>query len=191
MPTGGGTPVRLDVEYADKLSRLLIFVKWLLAIPHFIILYVLLLIMYVITVIAFFTILFTRKYPQGMHNFSVGVFRWQSNLLAYVLLLRDEYPPFSWEDGKYPVSMEIDYPAELNRWAPLYKWLLVIPNILVLAIVGIVAYILIFVGWFAILFTGKLPRGIFDFIVGWMRWTMRANGYTYLLRDEYPPFSMK
>jgi hypothetical protein len=188
MPAG---PIRYDVESQEAHSRLLIFVKWLLAIPHLLILYVLLALWYVVTIIAFFTILFTQKYPQGLFNFAVGVMRWQANVNAYLWLLRDEYPPFSWEEGQYPVTLQIDYPETLNRWAPLYKWLLVIPNIIVLAVVGLVAYVLIIVGWFAILFTGKLPRGIVDFVVGTMRWSTRATAYLYLMRDEYPPFSMK
>jgi hypothetical protein len=186
-----GYPVRFDVEYPDQLSRLLIFVKWLLAIPHFLIIYVLGLLLYIVTIIAFFAILFTQKYPQGLFNFAVGVMRWQANLNAYVLLLRDEYPPFSWEEGQYPVTFEVDYQPTLNRWAPLYKWLIVIPNVIVLVLVAIVAYVLLIIGWFAILFTGNMPRGIFDFIVGMLRWSSRVNTYIYLMHDEYPPFSMK
>lgn len=189
--TGDVPPVRFDVEYSDSLSRLLIFVKWLLAIPHLIILYFLSAVASVITIIAFFAILFTKKYPKGLFDFYVGVLRWNANVYAYILLLRDDYPPFSWEPGNYPVTLEIDYPEELSRWAPLYKWLLVIPNVIVLMVIALVAYVLIIVGWFAILFTGKMPRGIHDFVVGTGRWYMRATAYSNLLRDEYPPFSMK
>jgi len=187
----GAEPIRYDVEYQESHSRLLIFVKWLLAIPHFLILYALLLVQYVITIIAFFTILFTQSYPKGLFDFSVGVLRWQANLNAYLWLLRDEYPPFSWDEGKYPVTLQIDYPEKLARFAPLYKWLLIIPSIIVLALVAIIAYLLVIVGWLAILFTGNLPRGIHDFIVGMNRWSTRATAYMYLMRDEYPPFSMK
>ncbi len=186
-----GDPVRFDVEYPDQLSRLLIFFKWLLVIPHLIIIGVLGMVQYVITIVAFFTILFTKKYPEGLFNIAVGVMRWNANANAYMLLLRDEYPPFSWEPGEYPLSLEIDYPDELSRWAPLYKWLLIIPNLIALVIVAIVAYFLLFIAWFAILFTGKFPRGMFDFVVGTMRWGLRVNAYLYLMRDEYPPFSLK
>jgi hypothetical protein len=186
-----GYPLRYDVEYQEGHSRLLIFVKWLLAIPHFVILYLLGLIAYIITIIAFFSILFTQKYPRGMFNYMVGYQRWYANLAAYILLLRDEYPPFNWEAGGYPVTYEVDYPETLNRWAPLYKWLIIIPNLIVMAIVFIVAYVLVLVAWLAILFTGKLPRGIHDFVVGALRWSYRINVYIYLMRDEYPPFSMK
>ncbi|MEX0682780.1 MAG: DUF4389 domain-containing protein [Dehalococcoidia bacterium] len=191
-PGGPVYPVRFDVEYSENLSRWLIFVKWLLAIPHLIILYALWLVVYVIIVIAFFTILFTKKYPRGLFDFVVGVLRWQANVTAYVGLMRDEYPPFSWEPGKYPVTFEADYPQELSRFGPWYKWLLIIPNLIVLILVMLVAYVLWIIAFFAILFTGKFPRGMFDFIVGTLRWNARANAYAFdLLTDEYPPFSMK
>ena len=194
MPTAApapGYPVRFDVEYPEELSRLLIFVKLLLAIPHLFILYALGVVQSVITIIALFAILFTTRYPEGLFKISVGVLRWQANVSAYILLLRDEYPPFSWDAGEYPLALEVEYPDTLNRWLPLVKWLLAIPNAIVLAILGFVAYILVFFAWFAILFTGKFPRGLFDFIVGTQRWTLRLNAYIYLMRDEYPPFSLK
>ncbi len=191
--TAGATeprdPVRFDLEYPDELSRLLIFVKWLLVIPHLFVLYALGAVLAVITLIAFFAILFTTRYPEGLFKIAVGVQRWQANVYAYMFLMRDEYPPFSWDSGEYPVTVEIEYPDTLNRWLPLIKWLLIIPNMIVLMLVGLIAYLLIFVAWFAILFTGKFPRGMFDFVVGAQRWSLRLNAYIYLMRDEYPPFS--
>ncbi len=150
-------PLRFDVEYPEKLSRLLIFVKWLLAIPHFIILYVLGIIVSLVTLIAFFAILFTKRYPQGMFNFAVGINRWGANVSAYVGLLRDEYPPFSSEPGNYPVTFDIEYPEHLSRWMPLVKWLLAIPHIIVLLFLYLAIYVVYLVAWFAILFTGKFP----------------------------------
>lgn len=188
---GGGYPVRFDVEYPESLSRLLIFVKWLLAIPHFLILYVLGAVAYICTFIAFFAILFTTKYPRGLFDFVVNFQRWNANNSAYVGLLRDEYPPFSWEPGKYPVTYEVDYPENLNRWLPLIKWLLVIPHLIVLILLFIIGYIIWIIAFFAILFTGRFPKGMFDFIVGMTRWSYRVNAYVYLLTDAYPPFSMK
>ncbi len=188
---GASYPLRYDVEYPEKLSRLLIFVKWLLAIPHFLILYALSAVASIITFIAFFAILFTKRYPRGLFDFVVNIYRWNANVSAYVGLLRDDYPPFSWDPGKYPVTFEVDYPEQLSRWLILIKWLLVIPNLIALLFVFIVAYILWIVAWLAILFTGSFPRGMFNFIVGTMRWSYRVSAYTNLLRDEYPPFSMK
>ena len=186
-----GYPLRYDVEYPENLSRWLIFVKWLLAIPHFLILYALMGVANVILFIAFFAILFTRRFPRGLFDFVVNIYRWNANVSAYVGLLRDEYPPFSWEAGKYPVTYEVDYPEQLNRWLPLVKWLLALPHYIVLMLLLIVAVLLWIVAWFAILFTGRFPQGIFNFIIGVTRWTYRVNAYVYLLRDDYPPFSLK
>lgn len=187
---GAGYPIRYDVAYPERLSRGLIFIKWLLAVPHYVIVYFLALAWEVVTFIAFFAILFTKKYPEGLFKFSVGVRRWQANVSAYVGLLRDEYPPFSMDAGQYAVVYEVDYPAELSRWLIFVKWLLVIPHILVVALLGVVTLLLGIVAWFAILFTGKFPRSLFDFIVGVQRWSERVNGYVSLFTDAYPPFSM-
>jgi hypothetical protein len=188
--TGGSMyPVRFDVAYPERLSRWLIFVKWLLAIPHFVIVYLLSLALSVVTFIAFFAILFTKKYPEGLFKFAVGVRRWNANVSAYVGLLRDEYPPFSMDAGQYAVVYDVDYPGEMSRWLIFVKWLLIIPNLIVLLLFLIVAIVLWIVAWFAILFTGKFPRGMFDFIVGVSRWSERANAYTSFFTDKYPPFS--
>jgi hypothetical protein len=184
-------PLRFDVEYPQKLSRLLIFVKWLLAIPHLIVVYLLGYVLSLLTFIAFFAILFTKQYPEALFNFVVGIQRWTFNTYAYVGLLRDEYPPFSFDSGQYPVNLDVERAPELSRWLIFIKWLLVIPNLIVLAIVGIAAFVVTIIAWFAILFTGSYPRGMFDFVVGAMRWSARANAYTYLWTDRYPPFSLK
>jgi hypothetical protein len=185
-------PVRYDVEYPEELSRWLIFVKWLLAIPHFMILWALSIAAGVMGFIAFFAILFTKRYPRGLFDFVVNVNRWSANVDAYTSFLRDEYPPFSWERGQYAVTYEVDYPEELNRWLPLIKWwLLAIPHYIVLFFLGIAAFVVWVIAFFAILFTKGFPRGLFDFIVGVTRWEYRVNAYAGLLRDEYPPFSFR
>ena len=185
-------PLRFDVDYPEKLSRWLIFVKWLLALPHFLILYALTAVADVITFIAFFAILFTGRYPRGLFDFVVNIYRWQENVFAYYALFRDEYPPFSWEAGKYPVTFEVDYPERLSRWMIFVKWLLAIPHIIVLLFLYIIALVVWVIVWFAILFTGRFPRGLFDFLVGVSRWSLRVNAYALLLlRDDYPPFSLR
>ena len=184
-------PLRYDVEYPEELSRWLIFVKWLLAFPHFIILYLLGIASSVVGFIAFFAILFTKRYPQGLFDFVVNVNRWGANVGAYTGLFRDEYPPFSWEPGQYAVTYEVDYPEELNRWLPLIKWLLAIPHVIVLLLLFIAIYFVYIIAFFAILFTKRFPRGLFDFTVGVHRWNYRVSAYTALLRDEYPPFSLR
>lgn len=183
-------PLRFDVQYPGGLSRWLIFVKWLLAIPHFLVLWALGTLQGVVTLIAFFSILFTKRYPQGLFDLYVNSARWAANVGVYIGLLRDEYPPFTWEAGKYPVTYEVDYPQGLSRWMILIKWLLVLPHAIVLGVLSIAVFVVVVVAWFAILFTARYPRGLFDFVVGYTRWTYRVGAYTALLRDEYPPFTL-
>ena len=184
-------PLRLEVEYPEQLNRWLPLVKWLLAIPHALIVYALINVASIIQFIAFFAILFTTKYPQPLFEFVVNIYRWQMNLSAYIGLMRDEYPPFTWEPGQYPVTFEIDYPERLNRWMPLIKWLLALPHYIVLTALFIAAGVVWIIAFFAIIFTTRFPRGMFDFNVGVLRWWQRVNAYVYLMRDEYPPFSLK
>jgi len=180
-----------NVEYPESLSRLLLFVKWLLVIPHIIVLYALNIVASVIVLIAFFAILFTKRYPQSLFDMYVGIRRWNLNAYAYALeYMRDEYPPFSWDSGKYPVEFEVEYPEELSRFAPLYKWLLAIPHYIVLIFLITAMVVVVFAAWFAILFTGKFPRSWFEFVEGVLRWTERVYTYVGLLRDEYPPFRL-
>jgi Domain of unknown function (DUF4389) len=183
-------PVRYDVEYPQDLSRWLIFVKWLLAIPHFLILYALLSAAGIVAFFAFFAILFTKRFPREFFDFNANVFRWNANVTSYYLLMRDEYPPFSWESGKYPVTFEIDYPEELSRWLIFVKWLLAIPNLIVLVFLYLGMCVALFIAFFAILFTTRFPESFFTFCVGVTRWSYRLNAYIYLMRDEYPPFSL-
>ena len=191
MSTAESTyPLVFDVEYPERLSRLLIFFKGLLAIPHLIILYALMAVAGAVTVVAWFAILFTGRYPKGLFDFVVGINRWQNNVDAYVLLLRDEYPPFSLSAGQYPVTFDIEYPERLSRLLIFVKWLLIIPHLIVVLFLVIVYGITLVIAWFAILFTGRYPKGMFDFAVGLLRWGARINAYFLLMRDEYPPFSL-
>ena len=186
-------PVRYDVEYPERLSRWKIFVKWIMAIPHFIIVILLVNIAGILQFIAFFAILFTKKWPRGLFDFTVQIYRWTANVAAYaLLLLRDEYPPFSGEAGEYPVLLEVEYDENLSRWLIFVKWLLAIPHYFVLAFLLVAAYVAVFIAFFAILFTGRYPRSLFDFVVGTARWTTRVQAYSHwLMTDRYPPFSLK
>ena len=193
-----GYPVRFDVEYPEKLSRLLNnipYLKAILLIPHFIILILLAIIGLVVGIIAWFGILFTGNYPRGLFNFVVNLQRWGHNASVYYLMLRDEYPPFSGEAGQYsPVRYEVDYPEKLSRLLnniPYLKSILLIPHIIVLIFLFLGYVVVNFIAWWAILFTGKYPRGLFDYTVGVFRWSARVNAYSAMLTDAYPPFSMK
>ena len=159
-------PVRLDIEYPDTLSRLLIFVKWLLAVPHFVVLYFYSMAFSIVSFIAWFAILFTGRYPRGLFDFAIGYMLWNSNVYAYCFLLRDEYPPFTSEQNAYPVQFSLRYPDRLSRWKIFLKWLLIIPNWLALYVLLLAVLATSVVAWFAILFTGRYPEGLFRFAVG-------------------------
>jgi hypothetical protein len=177
-----------DVRYPERLSRFLIFVKWLLVIPHAIILYFLSLAMGIVTFIAWFGILFTGRYPRGLWMFSMSVMSWAARVSAYYMLQRDEYPPFGNEP--YPVRFEMVYPGRQSRLLIFVKWLLVLPHMFVLYFLFLGLAITTFIAWFAILITGSYPRSLFSFAVGVNRWTYRVLAYWYLLTDQYPPFTL-
>jgi hypothetical protein len=193
QPAAPDYPVHFDVEYPERLSRWKIFVKWLLAIPHFIIVYLLQIVAGVMILIAFFTILFTKKWPRGMFDFMIQIQRWTANVTIYALSLqRDEYPPFSGEAGRYPLTLDVPYDDDLSRWKIFLKWLFAIPHYIVLLFLVLAAYVVVFIAFFAILFTGRYPRGMFDFVVGVGRWTTRVNAYAqWLVTDRYPPFTLR
>jgi hypothetical protein len=160
MSTATGTmdapefPLRLEVEYPEQLNRWLVLVKWLLVIPQWLIVSALSYVEQAIYVIAFFAVLFTERYPRPLFDFVVNIRRWTLNVYAYAGLMRDEYPPFSWEPGLYAVTFEIEYAERLNRWLPLVKWLLAIPHYVVLMFLFVAAIVAWVIAFFAILFTG-------------------------------------
>ena len=136
-------------------------------------------------------ILFRRKYPRWWFDWLVQLVRFENRVFAYLLLLRDEYPS---TDEEQSVHLEIPYPnvdTDLNRWLPLVKWLLAAPHWVGLAVLLVIAAFVWILAWFAILFTGRYPRGLFDFIVGVMRWGNRVGAYSIIMStDRYPPFRL-
>ncbi len=184
-------PLTYDVEYPEELSRWLIFVKGILAVPHLIVLYGLVLVAGALTLIAWFVILFTKRYPRELFDFVVNINRWAANVSAYTSFMRDEYPPFSWDAGEYAVTYDVEYPEELSRWLIFVKGILVIPHIVVLTFLGVGATFALIGAWFAILFTKRFPESLFTYVVGVNRWGLRISAYAGLLRDEYPPFSLE
>ncbi len=185
---GAAYPVTFDVDYPERLSRWKIFVKWLLAIPHFIVLMLYGIAYFVTLIIAWFAILFTGRYPRGLFDFAVGLLRWSIRVDVYTNLMRDEYPPFG-TAGDYPARLEVEYPERLSRWKIFVKWLMAIPHMIILYGYSILAGVITFVAFFIILFTGRYPRALFDLVVGYYRWNTRVYAYVLLLTDEYPPFT--
>jgi len=136
-------------------------------------------------------IVLRQKYPRWWFDWNLNLVRFENRVFSYLLLLRDEYPS---TDEEQSVRLEFPYPDardDLNRWLPLVKWLLAIPHYIVLFFLGISVFVCVVISWFAILFTGRYPRGLFDFVVGVMRWGNRVQGYAFvLITDRYPPFRL-
>jgi hypothetical protein len=193
-PQAGGAegpyPVRFEAVRQEEYNRFLPLIKWLIALPHYIVLIFLGIGALFAILIAFFAVLITGRFPRGLWDYLTGVNRWAYRVTAYVFLITDQYPPFSLEDDPaYPVRIEFDYPEHVNRWRPLVQWLLAIPYLFVASILFYVAEIVAFIAIFVILFTAKLPQGMFDLIVNPLRWQVRGNAYAGWLTTRYPPFS--
>ncbi len=193
-------PVALNGELDEKISGWLWLIKWILLIPHFIILLFLWIAFLLLSIIVFFAILFTGKYPRGIFDFNLGVLRWtwRVSFYSYAALGTDKYPPFSMgEHPDYPATLTIEYPEHLSRGLVLVKWwLLAIPHYLVLGLLGGTGYeglsllLVIFAG-VVMLFGRTYPRDMFEIIMGINRWGYRVAAYAALMRDEYPPFSLR
>ena len=137
-------------------------------------------------------IVFRQKYPRWWFDWNLQLSRFSYRVTTYMALMDDRYPATDEEQSVHLDFPYPDVPTDLNRWLPLVKWLLAIPHYIVLAFLIVAAVIVVFVAWFAILFTGVYPRGMFDFVEGVMRWGLRVTGYAFLLvTDRYPPFSLK
>lgn len=207
--TGEEYPVRFDVDYPDRnLDRLTTALRIIVAIPIFIVAGAVgghessyeagkhtwtvasgaggLLVFAPLLMIVF-----RQKYPRWWYDWNLELQRFSNRVGAYVALMDDRYPS---TDEKQSVTLDFPYPdvqRDLNRWLPLVKWLLAIPHYIMLAFLWLGAIFAVIFAWFAILFTGRYPRGLFDFVVGVFRWTNRVIGYAFILvTDEYPPFRL-
>jgi hypothetical protein len=197
-------PVQLTGELEPNLSRWLWLVKWLLLIPHVFVLVFLWAAFAVVTVVAFFSILFTGRYPRGLFGFNLGVLRWTWRVAwyGYAGLGTDRYPPFTLADADYPARLEIPYPERLSRGLVLVKWwLLAIPHYIVIGFFtgggpwwwdnsywpGLIGVLVLFAA-VVLLFRGSYPRSLFELVLPMNRWVARVVAYVALMRDEYPPF---
>lgn len=207
------SPIRIRGDLDPAVSRWQWIVKWILAIPHYIVLIFLSIGAAVAWVVALFAILFTEKYPRSLFDYTVGVMRWRWRVIFYMGVLgTDRYPPFSLESNDdYPADLHVDYPEKLHRWLVLVKWwLLALPQYLIVAAIsrGVIscahhghhhhhAHIMLpllailgIIAGIGLLFTGRYPAGVFSFLVGLHRWALRVRAYVGLLTDTYPPFRL-
>ncbi|MBK5289648.1 MAG: DUF4389 domain-containing protein [Acidimicrobiia bacterium] len=201
-----GTPVTVTARLDPQLSPWQWLVKWFLAIPHFVVLFFLWVAFVVLTIVAGFSILFTRRYPRSIFDFNAGVLRWTWRVSYYATtggLGTDQYPPFSLEPHpEYPASLDIAYPGELSRGLVLVKWwLLAIPHYVVLTFMvggssvgttwgGGLLGVLVIIAAVILLFTSRYPQSLFDLVIGLNRWSFRVIAYAALMTDEYPPFRL-
>jgi hypothetical protein len=208
-------PIRLEGQLDGNLSRWLWLVKWLLVIPHVVVLVFLWIAFVALTVVAFVTILFTGRYPRAIFDFNVGVLRWSWRMLfySYSALGTDRYPPFTLADvPDYPARLHVEYPQALSRGLVLVKsWLLALPHYLVVGVFiggawagfsaanddrtwtsgGGLIGLLVLIAGVVLLFTGRYPAAIFDFVLGMNRWVYRVAAYAALMTDAYPPFRLE
>jgi hypothetical protein len=207
-------PLRVEGELDDHLSRWMWLVKWVLIIPHLVVLVFLWIAFVLLTIVAFFAILLTGRYPRAIFDFNVGVLRWswRMSFYSYNALGTDRYPPFTLADvPDYPARLEVEYPQSLSRGLVLVKWwLLALPHYLVVAVFAGGAWaglnaanghsgwssgggligLLVFIAGVVLLFTGRYPRSIYDFVMGMNRWVFRVAAYATLMTDAYPPFRL-
>jgi hypothetical protein len=205
-------PLRVDAELDPGLSRWLWLVKWILAIPHFIVLWFLWVAFALLTIVAFFAIVVTGRYPRSIFEFNVGVLRWSWRVAYYSFGANgtDRYPPFTLEEvPDYPTRLEVAYPARLSRGLPFVKWILAFPHLVIVGILvgggsaaawnagqdnvavwGNLLGLLVLIAVVALLVTGSYPRGLYDLILGLNRWVLRVAAYVALMTDRYPPFRL-
>ncbi|MBK5233541.1 MAG: DUF4389 domain-containing protein [Thermoleophilia bacterium] len=185
----GGYPVQVEADLLPEYSRFMPLIKWFLLIPQYIVLVFLGIGALFVIMIAFFAILFTGTFPKGMWDYLVGVHRWALRVMAYHLLVSDKYPPYSMDEQPGDtVRLHAAYPETVERWRPFVAWLLVIPYMFVASLIGMVASICSFIAFFTIIFTKKIPDGLFDVIRISFVWQIRAGFYNSWMSTEYPPF---
>ncbi len=198
MTTGSGppaNPLQLSLASPDGIARWRPLVHWFLVIPQWIVAYVLLAVAGILQIAAFFTVIFTRQVPKSIYDFIVMAHRYSWRIFSYALFMRESYPPFAFElldddPGDDPAILSMAPPVMLNRWLPLVKWLLLIPQYIVVFFLLIGVYVVSIVAFFGVIFTGKWPEGMKRFVIGVVRWSARVSMYQYFLTDVYPPFSL-
>jgi hypothetical protein len=195
--TPSSYPATLTYDPPEKIANWRPLVHWLLAIPHYIVLYVLRIVAEVLAIVSWFIILFTGRLPEGIANFQAMYLRYQARTFTYAGFLEEEYPPFAFEmlspdPGDYP-RIRIDVQSELedrNRLTVGFRLILAIPQLIVLFVLGIALFVVFVIAFFAVLFTGRWPVGLQQFAINVFQYQLRVEAYLFLVVDEYPPFAL-
>jgi hypothetical protein len=196
MSTSAPYPLQLELHAGRHITQWRPLVQWLLAIPHLLIAWALRTLRQVLTLISFFTVLFTTQIPRPLFDAIAMTYRYEWRAMSYTFFMHEDYPPFDFDlscddDEVEPhTSLRLTYPEHLERWKPLYKWFLAIPQYFVLAALCIAACVGIVIGFIAVLITGEYPERIRDFLVSVYRYALRVETYVGFLTDRYPPFSL-
>lgn len=183
-------PVDFEMDYIQQRSRLTTFFRLILGIPHYVFAFVYTLAFYVVVIIAWFALLFTAKWPQGLYDFACGYVRYLARLSAYIYLGVDQYPPFSGaDDPNYPVRVRIDPPlASYNRLKVFFRGIYAILALVIRYALGIVLEFVAFIAWFAIVIMGRQPAALQDALNFSLAYTTRADALIFLITETYPPF---
>ena len=198
MQASSSYPASFTFDPPEKIANWRPLVNWILAIPHFVILYGLRVLAQVVSVISWFVILFTGAMPESFANLQVMFLRYETRIYIYASFMREEYPPFAFtttpvDEGDDP-RVRVDFHPELtdrNRLTVGFRLILAIPQFVVLALLGIVAWVVLVVAFFVVLFTGRWSEAARNLVINIMRWFLRVEAYILLLTDEYPPFSLE
>jgi len=198
MQASSSYPASFTFDPPERIANWRPLVNWILAIPHFVILYGLRVLAQVVSVISWFVILFTGAMPESFANLQVMFLRYETRIYIYASFMREEYPPFAFtttpvDEGDDP-RVRVDFHPELtdrNRLTVGFRLILAIPPFVVLALLGIVAWVVLVVAFFVVLFTGRWSEAARNLVINIMRWFLRVEAYILLLTDEYPPFSLE
>jgi hypothetical protein len=197
QPTDAPYPATFTFDPPEKVANWRPLVNWLLALPHFLVLNALNAVSEALGVVSWFIILFTGALPEGLANFQVMIIRYSVRTFTYAAFLKEEYPPFTFAmtatDPGDAARVRVDIAPQLvnrNRLTVAFRIILVIPQVIVVALLSLVALVAGLIAFFAVLFTGRWPDGLRDFVIKVMRWGVRVQAYFSLLTDEYPPFAL-
>jgi len=198
QPMNSSYPATLTFEPPGKVANWRPLVNWLLAIPHYIVLYGLRILAQVVGIISWFVIVFTGELPESFANIQSMYLRYEIRVYTYALFMREEYPPFTFamtpaDSGEEP-RLRVDLRPQLtdrNRLTVAFRIILVIPHLIVLTVLELVAWVVTVIAFFAVLFTGRWPEGMRSLVLNVTRWYLRVQSYFLLLDDEYPPFALE